>query len=407
MVRAKANKISGSDDALVKRLQREVQHLRDILNIRRKGGQGELAEQLLLLKVENNKLKEKNLSMKDVENIMQENKNIKVHLQKLMSNNTHDNFHNDNNEPIDVGDQNSNFFMTEYNMNNGWNQGENIKSAEQYEEEPSKQDILFKKNFASPISIESSSMNKENYVLDKDMMNSLSSFKKTNHNGFSPRETDNTANEMFPSLYPKPALSTLLEKRLSPPTSTKTSSNINKFQLNSSYLKDNLSKSGRCPICTLPIPCKHYESMEQVPVVSPQKNFNRPPISKYSLPVSAQEPMSPTRSSRNSQTQCVTIENHTATPKNNCPFNRALPQISPRMSQMDSFLDQGIQHKKKRDNPKKDFNLFMDNKGQADTRVRIRGRSNIVQTQEGSLMHSIREQREEVKRQGELKNAKK
>jgi hypothetical protein len=31
MVRAKANKISGSDDALVRRLQQEIQHLRDIL----------------------------------------------------------------------------------------------------------------------------------------------------------------------------------------------------------------------------------------------------------------------------------------------------------------------------------------------------------------------------------------
>lgn len=74
MVRAKANEINGSDDALVRRLQKEVQHLRDILNIRRKGGQGELAEQLLMLKDENTKLKEKNMELKHVEQLKQENK---------------------------------------------------------------------------------------------------------------------------------------------------------------------------------------------------------------------------------------------------------------------------------------------------------------------------------------------
>ena len=47
MVRAKANEISAVDDALVQKLQREVAHLREILSIRRKGGAGEIAHQLL------------------------------------------------------------------------------------------------------------------------------------------------------------------------------------------------------------------------------------------------------------------------------------------------------------------------------------------------------------------------
>jgi anaerobic ribonucleoside-triphosphate reductase len=114
MVRAKANKISGSDDALVKRLQQEIQHLRDILNIRRKGGQGELAEQLLMLKSENNKLKEKNMGMKDVEKLMHENKQIKLELQRLMQNNTHQNFHNPN-QQIEMGEDGEIFNMTNYN----------------------------------------------------------------------------------------------------------------------------------------------------------------------------------------------------------------------------------------------------------------------------------------------------
>lgn len=133
MVRAKANKINGSDDALVKRLQREVQHLRDILSIRRKGGQGELAEQLLALMEENNKLKMKNMELKDVERLKQENVAIKLELQKLMSNNTHQNFHT--NQHIDMGDQNSNMFMTEYNGDGKWDDEAERRIDEQDEQD--------------------------------------------------------------------------------------------------------------------------------------------------------------------------------------------------------------------------------------------------------------------------------
>ena len=131
MVRAKANEINGSDDALIKRLQREIQHLRDILNIKRKGGQGELAEQLLMLKDENTKLKEKNFDLKEVEKLKQENKLIKLELQRLMSNNTTQNFHT---KPIEMNEQESNLFMTEYNDNKDWtderNQIEDNKNQE-------------------------------------------------------------------------------------------------------------------------------------------------------------------------------------------------------------------------------------------------------------------------------------
>ena len=38
MVKVQANAVSAADDALVLKLQREVQHLKDILNLNRKGG---------------------------------------------------------------------------------------------------------------------------------------------------------------------------------------------------------------------------------------------------------------------------------------------------------------------------------------------------------------------------------
>lgn len=232
MVRAKANKINGSDDALVKKLQREIQHLRDILNIRRKGGQGELAEQLLALKEENNKLREKNLELRDVEKLKHENKVIKLELQKLMSSNTHQNFHNDNNRSITNGDQESNLFLTDYNVNSKWDK--NVEQDESKQEEQ-----LFTKKAFSPS--ETSNMpNKENFYSEKELLNSITSFQNTNGNNFTPRISENPKNDMFPSLYAKPNLTKLLEKHVSPPSTTKNSSNLSNFQINSLGLKGKL-----------------------------------------------------------------------------------------------------------------------------------------------------------------------
>jgi len=38
MVKVQANSVSAADDALVMKLQKEVQHLKEILNLNRKGG---------------------------------------------------------------------------------------------------------------------------------------------------------------------------------------------------------------------------------------------------------------------------------------------------------------------------------------------------------------------------------
>ena len=58
MTKVSANQVSAADDALVQKLQKEIQHLKDILNLKRKGGAHDLHQQLLILKEENSKLKE-------------------------------------------------------------------------------------------------------------------------------------------------------------------------------------------------------------------------------------------------------------------------------------------------------------------------------------------------------------
>lgn len=50
--------MNAADDALIQKLQKEVQHLKEILNLKRKGGASDIHQQLLQLKEENAKLKQ-------------------------------------------------------------------------------------------------------------------------------------------------------------------------------------------------------------------------------------------------------------------------------------------------------------------------------------------------------------
>lgn len=266
--------------------------------------------------------------------------------------------------------------------------------------------------------------NKENRQNNIEMLESASSFKKTNQNGFSPRLTENAANELFPSLTQKPPLSTILEKRALPHSNTSNSSNFNNFQIGSTYLKENLSKKGRCPICTLPIPCKHYESVDDLP--KPQPPAYQQPVSTFAtyqnpIPPQAMENIwysnkshKTTRESSLSNQPSSVPQRHPSETINTHPFhdsdfNRQLPQISPRKSQLDSFLNQGLKAKKSKSNAT-DANLFIGKSNETtpkEAQLRIRGKSNIIQTQEGSLLFSIYEQRQEQEREKQLKQAKK
>ena len=87
LIRVKKNAISATNDRLVVKLQREIQHLKDILQLRKQGAGGlaEIQQRLWTLTMENQKLREMNqgLSSQEVERLIMENKNMKVEMQKL------------------------------------------------------------------------------------------------------------------------------------------------------------------------------------------------------------------------------------------------------------------------------------------------------------------------------------
>lgn len=62
------------------KLQKEVQHLKDILNLNRKGGVMDVQQQLLMLKEENSRLKSMAGKVDLVEKLKQENKHMRIEL---------------------------------------------------------------------------------------------------------------------------------------------------------------------------------------------------------------------------------------------------------------------------------------------------------------------------------------
>jgi hypothetical protein len=79
----KPNSINAVDAELVDKLQKEIKYLKDILNLRRKGGSvNEVHHRLLLLQEENDRLR-KAVSVQEVENLIQENQKMKMELQQL------------------------------------------------------------------------------------------------------------------------------------------------------------------------------------------------------------------------------------------------------------------------------------------------------------------------------------
>lgn len=83
MTKVSANQVSAADDALVQKLQKEIQHLKDILNLKRKGGAHDLHQQLLILKEENSKLKDMVAHNHEVEALKQENRAMRQELHMM------------------------------------------------------------------------------------------------------------------------------------------------------------------------------------------------------------------------------------------------------------------------------------------------------------------------------------
>ena len=78
MVKVNANAVSAADDALVVKLQKEVQHLKEILNLNRKGGVLDVHQQLLVLKEENTRLKSGEVDYGQFARLKYENKSLRI-----------------------------------------------------------------------------------------------------------------------------------------------------------------------------------------------------------------------------------------------------------------------------------------------------------------------------------------
>lgn len=90
MVKVQANAVSAADDLLVAKLQKEVQHLKDILNLNRRGGVLDVNQQLLALKEENSRLKDAAGKVELVERLRTENRSLRLEMQELRANSTSD-----------------------------------------------------------------------------------------------------------------------------------------------------------------------------------------------------------------------------------------------------------------------------------------------------------------------------
>ena len=83
MVKIKANELDAGDNALVQKLHKEVIHLRQVLNLRKKGKFEEIQQQLVRLQKENNRLKQLADHHEEVERLKLENKFMRIELQKI------------------------------------------------------------------------------------------------------------------------------------------------------------------------------------------------------------------------------------------------------------------------------------------------------------------------------------
>lgn len=84
----KPNEILAADQDLIKRLTDEINNLKQILSIRkRRGNYGEVENQFIRLKEENEKLKQSFFNSEEIEKLIYENRVLKLELQKLKSKN--------------------------------------------------------------------------------------------------------------------------------------------------------------------------------------------------------------------------------------------------------------------------------------------------------------------------------
>lgn len=188
MVKVTKNEISALSDSLVSKLQREIQHLKSLLNYNKKGNLQDISKELMALKEENEKLKKitKNFTVEEVEMLKQENKKLRLELQSFK----------------ERGETGESFF-------------------------------------------------------DGGKAGSTKSWENSRESGVDVGDRGVRA-----------TMDILRNREMDEAVET---------------LKNQMTAGGRCPVCTLKIPCKHYETIESIPKSTQNRNCSLPPCPKRSL----------------------------------------------------------------------------------------------------------------------------
>lgn len=192
-ITALPNVINASDDALVKKLQQELQYMKDLLHLKRKGGAGDVNRQLILLKQENDKLRAIHNEWGEVERLKMENKAMRLELQKLKEGS------------VDSCGQ----------MSNSDTQGQAWEGGS-----------IFQRRMV------------------RNSPQSVASEEPPNHSGQS----------FFTTISAVDITRRIEQQR--------------RYDRERAVdgLRKSMSKEGRCPLCTLPIPCKHCKTKEELKV---------------------------------------------------------------------------------------------------------------------------------------------
>ena len=203
MVKVHKNEVSATSDKLVSKLQREVQYLKSLLDMRRKGGMEQIHQELWSLREENEKLRSiaGGVSVTEVERLRNENKLLRVELQKLGNQTSMEN-------------SGSSFFVTA--------EGSKPSSAAEV--------------MSVPEYVQARASSKE---------------------GQQPLAQD---------LYE------LMSRRGTDIQATLDALRKHDLQVAAESLKRKITNQGRCPVCTLKVPCKHYQDVSELPTVEDQEN---------------------------------------------------------------------------------------------------------------------------------------
>jgi len=238
-VNAKVNEISSDDQAIIKKLQYEVNTLKHLL-LQTNNGRNidNLSKEIEILKKENESLKSK-LSKQEIESLMMENKKLRLEYQQS----------NIPNKSIMESDNNTQVFITENVATN-----QNPNSPKEVTNKP----ITTKPNILNAGTIVYNHHKKEiierkNEIhLNENGNNRILFMDKTNNYQLS-QPLKNINSKSIPSTF-------MLFEQL---------------EQGRHKIEESLPREGRCPKCTLKIPCKHFRNIDEIVVnKGPEKKEN-------------------------------------------------------------------------------------------------------------------------------------